>query len=33
VAEIGPGLHDGATALEAVGAPIRPLHRRPDLMP
>src|SRR4051794_2408472 len=32
VTEIRPGLHDGATALEAVGAPIRPLHRCPDLM-
>ena len=31
-AEIGPSLHNRSTSIEAVGAPISSLHRRPDLM-
>ena len=32
VTEVGPGLHDRLTSIEAVGAPISSLNRGPDLM-
>jgi hypothetical protein len=30
--EIGPNIHDRATSIEAVGAPVGSLHRSPNLM-